>query len=47
VNHRTDTGPDQSGKLPQTIYTPTPTPGSLAHRQQQLREELQNSIRSP
>jgi hypothetical protein len=33
--------------LPQTIYTPAPTPGSLAHRQQRLREELWNSIHSP
>jgi hypothetical protein len=33
--------------LPWTIYAPAPTPGSLAHRQQQLREELQNSLCSP
>jgi hypothetical protein len=47
VNHCTGARPGESIELSQTIYAPAPTPGSLAHRQQQLRKELRNSLRSP
>jgi hypothetical protein len=47
THHCTDAGPGKSIELPRTIYVPAPTPGSLAHQQQWLREELQNSICSP